>query len=405
MFKRLRSNLEIERITWRNPQFYDWTLTWEGDQPSSTTTWKVHRNVLVGGTRAALFFVGATREGSYESQFTELSRLLPSGCKAYMERVLDFVYGESLGSCSSQDVMPLLKIADVLQCTALEHVMIDTLENLCHESACVETFLKGALSEFDLPRIAEALVDLVPLSRLTSVDFGALEEIGDINLMRTIARRLSAARMVQWERFAGHGEVIGSSVAINMPKKGSEKSRKGYWCHATSFDSMCVGMQTWRFRIDHIPPCSHGAWVLGFAVANGSHPSVFEKEENCPLFMYCASGAALWLEGTHEGTQYEWSSNPLPHPDEPSQKNQLNQVVQQGSIVSVKLRFVDLQRKGDVLWFLDDALICQREGCIEPVPHHVCIDMYRYDYEPESIGATLIDHAVNCKEACSLADA
>eukprot|EP00928_Gymnodinium_smaydae_P007900 TRINITY_DN12825_c0_g2_i1.p1 TRINITY_DN12825_c0_g2~~TRINITY_DN12825_c0_g2_i1.p1 ORF type:complete len:204 (+),score=23.97 TRINITY_DN12825_c0_g2_i1:62-673(+) len=82
MFKRLRSNLEIERITWRNPQFYDWTLTWEGDQPSSTTTWKVHRNVLVGGTRAALFFVGATPTPSYLVNtylfdFTSLPHAMP----------------------------------------------------------------------------------------------------------------------------------------------------------------------------------------------------------------------------------------------------------------------------------------------------------------------------------------
>eukprot|EP00933_Yihiella_yeosuensis_P003552 TRINITY_DN10651_c3_g1_i1.p1 TRINITY_DN10651_c3_g1~~TRINITY_DN10651_c3_g1_i1.p1 ORF type:complete len:103 (+),score=20.00 TRINITY_DN10651_c3_g1_i1:38-346(+) len=99
-FKRLKvSEDNAERVDWRNPRFSDWKLTWSSSpECSEAKSWPVHRCVLVGGERAAHFFCGATREGAYDSDSTDLSALLPEACKAYMDQALDFIYGQDIGN-------------------------------------------------------------------------------------------------------------------------------------------------------------------------------------------------------------------------------------------------------------------------------------------------------------------
>eukprot|EP00931_Biecheleriopsis_adriatica_P064415 TRINITY_DN39200_c0_g1_i1.p1 TRINITY_DN39200_c0_g1~~TRINITY_DN39200_c0_g1_i1.p1 ORF type:complete len:169 (+),score=20.19 TRINITY_DN39200_c0_g1_i1:463-969(+) len=158
--------------------------------------------------------------------------------------------------------------------------MIDMLEKCCNEYDCLERLLQSAISEFELQINAE--VHLVPLDRLGCVDLDSLGEIGDpglTRLIRAITKTMSTARMVQLEKYTGHGEVLGSSIAISMTNEVTEKEIQDCWCHASSAGSMHVGLQTWKFRIDHIPPSNvEGAWMIELAVVSGHRPKISLRE-------------------------------------------------------------------------------------------------------------------------------
>ena len=62
-----------------------------------------------------------------------------------MERVLDFIYGGPLGELAAKNVMPLMKIADVLQCPQLQNDLIDHTEQKgLTKAGTIEVLLKDA---------------------------------------------------------------------------------------------------------------------------------------------------------------------------------------------------------------------------------------------------------------------
>ena len=325
-----------------------------------------------------------------------------------MERVLDFIYGEPLGDCAPQDVIPLLKIADVLQCSALHNQMIGIMETYCEGGFTVESFLKSAIHEFELPNIAEALVDLIPLSQLTAIEFD-LCEVDDLQLTRAIARRMRSARMVQWDLFAGHGQVVGSSVSITLPNYRTKTSRKGLWVHASTACGVHAGLQTWKFRIDHLPSSSTEYWGMIFGLAGGPTPDVTKLKETVSLAYMFDVGAHFAFFGVGDEGRYRWlayssigAATWIRSPQLGMQPGVV--VLRPGDIITVKARFANLHNNGHAECYVNEDLLCCLRDRLVPGPHSACIELNKHDYEFASIGATLIQHTLDCRQACVVAD-
>lgn len=302
--KRLRVDERSERVSWRNPEFADWKLTWRSGSPSEQESWDVHRCIISGGERPALFFVGAARNGAYESRSTELSTLLPAACKSHVPSFLDFVYVGSAGEMQPKDVMPLLKIADVLQCPKLYNLLIDFIdkEALGQTSGALEVMLKDACV-LELLNVAESIGNLVPSRLLTALDFDLLE-VDSPNLIRAVARKIAGARLSTWGAFAGHGQVTaeGSLAIAVLP---GEISRKMYWCHATGYGQVFAKTQSWRLRVDRVRS-QHTSLVFGIVAHD--RPSLASHPRSGDLittsFKTCAFAIFAYGDGVADGSSY-----------------------------------------------------------------------------------------------------
>merc|ERR1712232_1072838 len=125
------------------------------------------------------------------------------------------MYGEPLGECAVEDVMPLVKLADVLQCPKLQNDLVDVLEGCLDQEDSVAILLTDAYA-LRLPEVAETFLNMIPMGCFKKLDIDLLET-DNLSLMRAVARRTQHAAMLQWERFIGHGEVYnGNSVALAM---------------------------------------------------------------------------------------------------------------------------------------------------------------------------------------------
>eukprot|EP00746_Dinoflagellata_sp_MGD_P002858 gnl/MRDRNA2_/MRDRNA2_105589_c0_seq1.p1 gnl/MRDRNA2_/MRDRNA2_105589_c0~~gnl/MRDRNA2_/MRDRNA2_105589_c0_seq1.p1 ORF type:complete len:404 (+),score=57.82 gnl/MRDRNA2_/MRDRNA2_105589_c0_seq1:90-1301(+) len=398
VLKRLKVEEASERITWRNPQFADWKLNWSSEDSSGVMSWDVHRLVLVGGTRPAHFFAGAAREGAYDSRSTELSLLLPQECKRCMEQVLDFMYGEPLGEVEAKDVMPLMKIADVLQCSQLQNQLIDFIENTgLSQPGVIERLLQDACT-MQMFSIAESLVRLVPMSQLTSLDFDLLE-FDSVPLMRAVAQRMAQSKFMQWDHFLGHGEATSDGrVAIALPNAVSERSRKGYWCHATGLGEARVGRHTWRFRIDQLPAAHVDFWNMVFGVVSGARPALqslqsfgnqlFTSEFDCGAF------ASLQRPGPWKFCVWkdkkEWDLPTAAHTA--AHRPGSSQEVRTGDIIYVCLNLKDGKTSGDIEWRLNDAVISHYQNRLRPGCYRVSTELYKHEYEATSMAVTLLSH-------------
>eukprot|EP00747_Dinoflagellata_sp_TGD_P187898 gnl/TRDRNA2_/TRDRNA2_46053_c1_seq1.p1 gnl/TRDRNA2_/TRDRNA2_46053_c1~~gnl/TRDRNA2_/TRDRNA2_46053_c1_seq1.p1 ORF type:complete len:233 (+),score=26.62 gnl/TRDRNA2_/TRDRNA2_46053_c1_seq1:101-700(+) len=196
---------------------------------------------------------------------------------------------------------------------------------------------------------------------------------------------------------------MNGSVSITMPNNGKEKNRKAYWCHAKSAGSMHAGSQTWKFRIDHIPPSSHGAWIMVFSVVSGPDPALHLHRggEECFVYRY-DEGAHLILRGEHDSENYFWKvSVKNSTEDFVVEGGAVGQNVRRGDMISIRTRFGDLQQQGDIEWRLNDALIDKLQNQLVPKACSACVDLYKWNYEFETIGATILEHTVDCRGACS----
>jgi len=386
---------EQERITWRNPRFSDWQLVWKGDNASEDKVWDVHRHVLVGGSRAAQFFAGATREGAYESQSTDLAKLLPPMCKVHMDRTLDFIYGEPLGECGPEDIAPLMKIADVMQCPKLHNEIICSLDNLYEQPGSVEVMLEGAGS-MNLPSLAEALVTLLPIERLEKLDFKLLD-VNSMHLMRTIMGRMDHARCLRWERFVGHGEVYGSHMSLN-PRDGDGNHDEIHSCFAVSRDPAQVQTQTWKIRIDKMPESPQPGIVIG--VVGGKLPESrmntdddWARSQSYIRFHLTGACVALtrdaashWLSFSSKGNA-NWETNvrEILLPESRIHPN---------CAVGVKLVYAasDVTKDIDIEWSVNDEVVCRIREALPRGPYRLFTELACSKYAPHKFGISLIDH-------------
>lgn len=400
LFKRLRVSEDQERINWRNPRFSDWKLTWKDDSASESRTWDVHCNILVGGARAAQFFAGASREGAYESKNTELSKLLPLACRDHVDRALDFIYGDPLGEVVPESVMALMKIADVFQCPKLQNALLGVIEQFYDQQGFVEVLLKDACI-LDLPSLAETFVSLLPVERLAKLDFNLLE-VDSISLMRAVAKRLSQSRTLQWERFVGHGEILGSSVRLKMACFGAEANRKGYWCHATSHATPQLESQTWKVRIDSALTRESGSSCMAFGVVAGEFPDLSTMSSDCHLF-FEKHHAGACLCGITSKDSYKWR---LTLSKGNAKWNSHNEAIDWqprpafinvvGGIFSVKLEFPTSQDMGNVEWGWNGTPIGILQQAVPYGSYSLGVELYAYDYERDRhLGVSLVDHVVS----------
>ncbi|CAE8717896.1 unnamed protein product, partial [Polarella glacialis] len=123
MAKLLRSPEVLPPLTldWRSGEFSDWECQ------LADRSFKLHRHVLAGGSRASGFFQAAFRE-EYKASSTDLSELLPSGCQEYFPVALDFLYGHEI-ELTQENCIALCKIADVLQIEPLLNYVLAAINN------------------------------------------------------------------------------------------------------------------------------------------------------------------------------------------------------------------------------------------------------------------------------------
>jgi len=380
--KRLKVAEDTERVSWRNPRFADWQLTWCSNSANGKS-WDVHRCIVVGGPRAANFFAGATRE-VYDSQTTELSVLLPDQCKDHMDRALDFIYGIDLGDVAMQDLMPLMKIADVLQCPTLQNTLVDIMETCASpaigETGGIEVLLRDACA-LDMMPMAEMLVSVMPTNMLQALDVDLLE-IDCVSLMRAVARRIAQARSSQWGVFLGHGHISpAGGLAIALPAANAERSRKGYWCHAMGAAE--TRKQTWKLRVDHVPVVRDAAWDIVIGVVGGKMPSLRSLTTFDALYTtYCEAGAYLSFAHAPQtmdfsevrqrlclGTESRWSPRPL---DE-AQAERIRLCV--GDIITVAIS-TPSDGKGDVRWHRNGVLVGHLEKELPEMAYRICAELY-----------------------------
>ena len=164
-----------KKITWRDGQFSDWTVVL-GDRE-----FKVHRQVLAGGSHACQFFVGAFNEAyGQEACRTDLTQSLPVETHAAFENVLDFIYGSTEKVLTPENCCALWMIGDFLQCSSLLDLIEEyitefpdgsqTVLELAKES--LQTSGLNALFQLLIPRVSHThLHELVPITAyLSSAD-------------------------------------------------------------------------------------------------------------------------------------------------------------------------------------------------------------------------------------------
>eukprot|EP00929_Paragymnodinium_shiwhaense_P013856 TRINITY_DN121708_c0_g1_i1.p1 TRINITY_DN121708_c0_g1~~TRINITY_DN121708_c0_g1_i1.p1 ORF type:complete len:380 (-),score=26.88 TRINITY_DN121708_c0_g1_i1:54-1193(-) len=160
--KRLKIPDERTKLTWRGqPKFSDWTLTWGAGDDLRIS---VHRVVLAAGSRPAHFFEGAC-SGSFQTSSTDLSKLLPPGCRNVLEEALDFIYGEPLRS--SVGMLPhLWAFADILQCPSLQTEVADHVAqaSFCPGSSW-QSLLEASLAAGQ-STLSKVVVENIPSSSL-----------------------------------------------------------------------------------------------------------------------------------------------------------------------------------------------------------------------------------------------
>lgn len=386
--KRLKVDDQSSPASWRNPVFSDWKLTWHSSKaPSDAMSWDVHRSVIAAGARPALFFLGAAREGVYERQSTELSGLLPDVCKAYLEKTLDFIYGETLGDLKREDVMPLVKIADVLQCPKLQNTLIDAIDsNGFLRPGNIEVLLKNAC-ELQLFQFAESLVELMTPECLMALDFDVLE-LDEISLMRAIARRVVQVRAVQWASFVGHGLVTDEgTLAIALPNAPAETNRKGYWCHALSCSQPLTKKQTWRIRVDKTPP-EEESWGMAFGITSGRRPDLDARRADFTSLLTAEFDTFAFAHFSQGNLVIDYTGI-VNRAEVPEGRLRLRS----GDIISVALLFPDDESHGDVEWQVNGSTVKTLQQKMAAVRYSLSAEMYRFDIHKQNLmQVTLIDY-------------
>lgn len=259
----LRAIEDGDRITWRNgAPFADWTLQWGdlSDADASESAYKVHRVVLVGGSRPAHYFSYTVREG-FDARGTDLSKLLPESCRPSLERTLDFIYGDSLGPLTPVEVPPLFKIADVLQCPTLRNYVLDEVNRM----------IGTASSEADFA-VAEVLVGAAALeinelseSLIQNASVQALRH-GILALSRMAPQQLAALVPVFMDRVgcgldATWGGIEHEGGAVKLDGR-VVRFRGGGTCIAWTHGEVQSGRHSWRIRVDEVHNAS-GFIALG----------------------------------------------------------------------------------------------------------------------------------------------
>ncbi|CAE7415909.1 unnamed protein product [Symbiodinium necroappetens] len=403
-FKRLKVSEDGERITWRNPRFSDWELRW-GDR-----VWRVHCCVLVGGKRPAHFFAGASREGVYEGRDTDLAVLCPEACKDHVERALDFIYGEDLGAVSPEHVMPLLKIADTLQCPTLQNTVLDAMEHASGMPGAIEVWMRDACI-MNLNRVLEELVACLPRSRLINLNLDILDN-DNVLVMRAVAKRMVEDRMVQWGSFEGHGQLNSDgSISLSLPTVAQEQSRRGLWCRATGLGEASRGRHVWRIRVDSVPTI--GAAPDWYIVAG-----VISREQTD---LSTNKSRALWdtdhhfLETYQAGSLLNFHHHQtkvlVKHAEGAACSHQVDNVqrLHPGDVISICLDLNDGTRNADIVWRINDTDVAFPESVkLSPTVYRVGVELYKHLYQADSLRVTLEQHTgartAICDGNCRLLD-
>lgn len=150
-------------LDWRATALSDWRCTL-GDR-----TFHLHKAVLSEGSRRSRFFVAAFNE-HFEAQQTDLAVLLPAPCHAFVENVLDFIYGHDLPSLSPANILQIHTIADILMIDALLPFTTAELPKVVAEDPSTLKFWSLAL-ELGLPEAIETalLQRMEPLEMMQAV--------------------------------------------------------------------------------------------------------------------------------------------------------------------------------------------------------------------------------------------
>lgn len=383
-FKRLKVDEDSKPLSWRNPRFADWKLSWQSGS-SEAKSWDVHRAVLVAGARPAHFFAGATREGGYDSHATDLSVLLPEACKDHVERALDFIYGQPLGECAAQDVMPLFKIADALQCPSLQNSLVDLIEKKSdNEYGAVELLLKDACA-MELYNIAESLVCILPLEKLKALDFDLID-VNNLCLMRAVARRL--AEDTRGAFFWGHGRVRDRSISLDLPNIPVEKRMKGYWCFAASNEEVFAGSHTWKLRIDHAPSDTPDS-NMNFGIVSGDPPAPHETlDSNIMMHSYFSNTACLDV-GTPEDWTVHVAAGGEAQPAAIAAPRH-TQRARAGDIMYVSVKLFDGKSNGDIEWRLNESVVGSSRGTLKPASYRLSVKLAKHDTVADTMGMTLL---------------
>lgn len=128
--KRQRSTEDSEKrgYEWRTLKFSDFECV------VGNRTFELHRVIIGTGSRSAKFFSAITNEEHTFKELKErrmdLTELLPEKCWPYFETFLDFVYQQDI-IFSKDNVVPLLKIANILDCQELGILGLKKLVEIC----------------------------------------------------------------------------------------------------------------------------------------------------------------------------------------------------------------------------------------------------------------------------------
>eukprot|EP00933_Yihiella_yeosuensis_P041461 TRINITY_DN35857_c0_g1_i1.p1 TRINITY_DN35857_c0_g1~~TRINITY_DN35857_c0_g1_i1.p1 ORF type:complete len:291 (+),score=21.53 TRINITY_DN35857_c0_g1_i1:110-982(+) len=284
--------------------------------------------------------------------------------------------------------MPLMKIADTLQCPKLQNELVDNMEQKSQVGS-IDALLKHAC-DLDLVTIAESLVDALPASQLTCIDFDSLT-INSMSLMRAIASKLAQSNAMTWGSFVGHGHVDATGgLALTLPNVRSERVRQGCWCHAMGANEVLNGKHTWKLRVDST---LYPGFLIAIGIVSGSSPSLVDpmSDFSCLYTELFEGGAFLLLRGgldvdgdspvhvsTRTGSFSKWK-----------QSHRLeDRVCQPGDYVTVTLTLAE-GKQGSVSWDLNGTQLESRTDVLPPAPYRLSAELYMTKYVGNGLGVTL----------------